>query len=142
MTDVAMDIAKHINAKNDGWWVELKMASEGPGNNLYVHDLPPSPDFAASVIPYEGGASDETFTNPLHTRHPRVQVTIRHPLSHTALERAGDILKYLVQVKDQTINGTDYQRIKNVGEPFEIGPDSSNRQRAVVNFEVSYYDTV
>jgi hypothetical protein len=142
MTDVAVDIQKYMNDKNDGWWADMKMAVDGAGNNLFAHNMPPVPDFAVSVIHYEGGSSDETFANPLHTRHPRVQVMIRHSLDNIAMDRANDVLKYLVQVKDQVINGTTYARIKNVGEPFELGPDSNNRARAVVNFEVSYYDTV
>jgi hypothetical protein len=44
-------------------------------------------------------------------------------------------------VKDEVLNGTLYQRIEPVGEPFEIGPDPSNRQRAAVNMKVSFYDS-
>jgi hypothetical protein len=43
-------------------------------------------------------------------------------------------------VKDQEINGTKYQRIKVVGEPNELGPDSSGRQRVTINFEASFED--
>lgn len=137
--DPAMDIAIYLNTEFD----ELKMVSDSATqNNLFVQNMPPDPDFAVSVIGYEGGPADETFSNPLHTRHPRVQVMVRHPDSYDAMQLAGRILRYLTQVKDQSLNGTVYGRIKNVGEAFEIGPDSSNRERAVVNFAVSFYDSV
>lgn len=143
MSDPAMDIAKYINALTGTWFPELKMVVDSAtANNLFVHDMPNDPDFAVSVMRYEGKAPTETFGNPLHTRNPRIQVQVRHFESNVALDRAGDILRELVKIKDQTINGTRYQRVTAVGEPAEIGPDSKNRERATVNFQVSYYDTV
>ena len=144
MTDPAMDIAKYLSANSGGWWDGLQLTSESSPetSNLFVHDLPNSPDFAIVVHRYEGRPPDETFGNPLLVRNPRIQVMVRHKQSNIALDRAEEVLRYLVQVKDQVLNGTKYQRIKAVGEPFEIGPDPTNRQRAVANFEASFYDSV
>lgn len=141
MSDPAFDIVKYLSAKEDGWWVELKMASESSSSQstIFVHSMPDAPDFAVAAMRYEGRGADETFSNPLHTRHPRVQVMVRHPSSKASLERADEIFVYLNAVKDQVINGTKYQRIKGQGEASELGPDPQGRQRAVINFEVSYY---
>lgn len=143
MTDVSMDIAKFLSANETAPMTWLKMKSESAtGNNLFVNDWPDTPDEACRLVRYEGGPPDETFSNELHTRHPRVQITIRGKLSNVILDRAEAIMKVLSVVKDQTINGTVYQRIKAVGEPFEIGPDKSNRQQAVLNVEASFYDSI
>lgn len=144
--EVEMDIAKFINAMNDTpefpWLSGLKMASDGVGNNLYVNDMPPTPDYAFAIRPYPGTAPTETFRNPVAIRHPRIQIEVRDKKSNVVLARARDLIKILSVVKDQTINGTKYSRIRSIGEPIELGPDSSGRQRATVNFEASYYDTV
>lgn len=143
MTDPAMDIAKFLNAKEDGWFAELKMAAESNNNGtIFVNDLPDNPEFAVSISRYEGRGPDETFSNPVQVRNPRIQITIRHARSNIALDRASDIMKFLSTVKDKVLNGTKYQRIRAVGEPFELGPDSKNRQRAIVNLEVSFYDSI
>lgn len=139
--DIAKDIAKYIN----GGFTELRMIGDAGGqNNLYYNSMPDGPDDAVAVLRYEGRQPDETFSNPLHTRHPRIQITVRRKAgkSSDALNFADDILRFLTVVKDQEIEGTKYQRITPQGEPFEIGPDPKNRERAMVNFEVSYYDTV
>lgn len=143
MTDVAVDIARFIN-KADEEFPELTMSSDNPGvqGNLFYHKMPPLPDFAVSVQKYEGAEPDETFRNPFHERHPRIQILVRHADSLFALNYAEKIMKFLGVVKDQEIEGTKYSRIKSVGEPFEIGPDSSQRQQAVTNLEVSFYDSV
>jgi len=139
MTDPDYDIAKFLIDPNI---TGVDLPSTGGAKNLFVSEMPPDPDFAVSVIRYSGSPPTETFGNPLLIRHPRVQVMVRHTTSKDALTVAGDIVKLLCQVKDQVVNGTTYQRIKSQGEPFEIGPDSRNRQRASVNFTVDYYDSV
>ena len=144
MTDAARDIAKHLSARTDSWFGELQLASESTPETatLFIHDMPDFPDFAVAVFRYEGRPPDETFANPLQVRNPRVQVMVRHKKSNIALDRAEDIFRYLSQIKDEMVNGTKYQRIKPVGEPFELGPDTKSRQRAVANFETSFYDSV
>jgi hypothetical protein len=78
---------------------------------------------------------------PFNVRHPRVQFMIRDPDSNVALDRLTQIMKALGRIRDQDINGTKYQSVSPVGEPEEIGPDSSDRQRASLNMEVSFYDS-
>ena len=141
-TKVVVALTNYLNA-GEGDLAWLTTSVENPTNaTLYKLDMPPSPDSAAAILVYAGKEPDETFTNSLLVRHPRIQITVRDPKSNVALDRAEAILRYLVTVKDQMIGGVRFQRIKPVGEPFELGPDESKRQRAVVNFEVSYYDSI
>lgn len=142
MSDPVLDITKYLNeGTGDLDW--LVRYSDGGGNaSLFMLDMPPSPDNAAAIYRYEGGPPKETFGNVVHTRNPRIQIVVRHKFSEEALKRADQIMLYLAPVKDQIINGTRYARIKPVGEPSEIGPDEQGRQRAVVNFAVSYYDSL
>lgn len=142
MTDICEDLAGYLNASTDPNFAWLTRSSETPGTTgtLFTHSLPPIPDSVAVIQKYEGAAPTETFGNPFSIRHPRIQVLVRDPDSLQALNRAEQIMKFFGVIKDQVINGTEYSRVRAVGEPFEIGPDSSDREQAVVNFEVSFYD--
>lgn len=135
MTDPCKDIQGYLNG-NFG----LTQDPSGDGN-LFAHKMPPSPDFAVCVQKYEGAAPTETFGNELAVRHPRIQIKVRDTVDIVALDKAEEIMKFLTRVKDQVINGTRYQRIRTVGEPFKIGPDSSEREQVTVNFEASFYDS-
>ena len=144
MVDVAMDLAKYLNEQTDPKFAWIKMSStDGPTNaTTFVNDLPDGPNEALGISRYAGRPPDETFENPMQVRNPRVQFLFRSMQSNTALQRGEDVMKFLARIKDQVINGTKYQRVRPVGEPAEIGPDSSNRQRVVLNMEVSFYDTI
>lgn len=143
MVDVAMDLAKYLNANGtDFAWIKMYSTDGAVNANTFVNDLPDTPDEAMGVYRYSGASPSETFSNPVHRRKPRVQFMIRHPKSNVALDRAEAIMKYLAQIKDQTINGTKYARVRPVGEPEEVGPDSSKRQRVTLNMEVEFYDSI
>jgi hypothetical protein len=133
------DIQKMINAQTSGSLGTWKMAADGAGNNLFVHDWPDVPDVAARIVQYEGGPPTEVFGKPLYLRHPRIQVTVRGPKSSTVLSYVEDIYTFLNGITDLIYEGTHYSKIKGVGEPFEIGPDNSDREQAVANFSVDYY---
>lgn len=141
MVDVAMDLAKYLNENNvDFPWIKMFSTDGAAEANTFVNELPDGPDEALAILRYSGEPPVETFGNPFQVRRPRVQFMVRHQYSNIALDRAEDIMKYLSLIKDQTINGTVYERVSPVGEPAEIGPDSSNRQRASLNMKVSFYD--
>ena len=144
MVDVALDLARYLNAIEDSKFSWIKMYSTDGAElaNTFVNDLPDSPDEAMGILRYAGAAPSETFSNPLHVRRPRIQFMIRHPKSSVALQRAEDVMKEVAKIKDQVINGTKYAKVKIVGEPEEIGPDSSKRQRASLNIEVEFYDSI
>jgi hypothetical protein len=137
-----MDIAKYLNANESADLAWMKMSSDGPGNNLFAHEWPDTPTEAVRITNYEGKAPEETFGNPVWKRNPRVQITFRGTRIDVVLKRAEAVFKFLSGVKDQTINGTKYSRIKPVGEPFEIGPDTSDREQVTLNVEVSFHDSL
>ncbi len=142
MSDPVLDIAKHLNAgTGDLSWL-VRFSDNAGTATLFMLDMPSTPDTAAAIYRYEGGPPKETFGNVVHTRNPRIQIVVRDKFAEVALQKADQIMRYLAPIKDQVINGTTYARIKPVGEPSEIGPDSQGRQRAVVNFAVSYYDSL
>jgi hypothetical protein len=142
MSDAPMDIAKYLNAQTGPEFTWIKTYStDGANATFFVNDFPDGPQEAGVIYRYEGEPPSQTFSNPFHVRNPRVQIIVRHPQSEIALERVENIMKLLARVKDEVLNGTLYQRIEPVGEPFEIGPDPSNRQRAAVNMKVSFYDS-
>lgn len=134
MSDWVMDLAKWVNVELD--W--LKMFSDGPGANLFVNDMPDSPDKAAGFFRYGGGPPDETFEDEFLIRNPRLQVLVRDPWSEVSIDRSEIIMKLIGSVKEQTIGTTYFHRIKPVGEVTELGPDSSRRERATINYQVSF----
>lgn len=142
MTDVCKDVQVYM-AANLSWVTLAADAPDGQGN-IFAHKMAPIPDFAVSIQVYSGRfqQSNETFTLPLAIRNPRLQVMVRDFDNVEALAKCEEVLRLLAVVKDQTINGTYYLRIKSVGEPFELGPDAENRQRAVINFEASFTDAL
>lgn len=146
--NIPLELAQYLNSSNSeklGW---LVMYSDNPTPDatpatLYYAAEPPIPDAVMVIQKYEGAAPDETFGNPLQVRKPRIQIKVRDSDDgDLALSRCNDAMEFLCTVKDETINGIRYQRIRPVGEPFEIGPDESDRPQAVVNLEVFYYDSV
>lgn len=143
--DPAMDMVKYLKelaVGGDTRFDWIKLASDDPNSpTAFVNDLPDTPDQAVGVFRYSGRPPDAVFGQPFSVRHPRVQFMIRDPDSEVGLDRLTQIMKVLGVIRDREINGTTYQSVVPQGEPEEVGPDSSDRQRATLNFEVSFYDS-
>lgn len=134
MSDWVMDIARYVNTQFE----ELKMMSEGAGANVFVNDMPATPDFAVAFFRYGGGAPSETFSEPFLIRNPRLQVMVRDPYSERSIDWSERIMKIIGSIKEQQIGGTFFHRVKPVGELTELGPDSTKRERATTNYDVSF----
>lgn len=132
MSDWVMDLARHANTQ----FVWLKLQSDGAGANLFVNDLPDSPDEAVGFFRYGGEAPDELFGNPIVKRNPRMQAMIRDPFSEVSVDRAEQLMKFLGVVTEQQIGDTYFHLVRPVGELTELGPDSARRERVTVNFRV------
>lgn len=142
--DPAMDMVKYLKqlaGNGDTRFDWITLPSDGDNPTTFVNDLPDTPDQALGVFRYSGRPADAVFGQPFSVRHPRVQFIVRDPDSEVGLDRLAQIMKVLGIIRDQTINGTKYQSVEPQGEPEEIGPDSSDRQRASLNMEVSFYDS-
>lgn len=122
-------------------WIKTADLDSPATATAYVNDLPDTPDEAMVLTRYSGREASAVFGNPFQTRHPRVQFMIRSADSNVALDRLTSVMKFLGKIRDTVINGTQYEWLHPIGEPEEIGPDPSDRQRAVLNMEVSFHDS-
>jgi hypothetical protein len=135
MSNMPMDFAVYIDAQI-AWAIRPSTALAGQVGNLFVMDMPDAPDAAAATYQYGGQGPIQTMGNNKLIRRPRLQVVVRDKRVDVALDRSDEIWNLLVAVKEQTINGTYYHRVVAVTEPFEIGPDSNNRERVVCDYEI------
>ena len=140
--DPATDLVRYLRGLGGNFtWIKIPSLDAGVTPTVFVSDLPDKPDSAMVATRYSGSPPSEVFGNPFAVRHPRVQFLIRDPDSDVALDRLVQVMKALGKERNQTINGTFYESVVTVGEPEEIGPDSSDRQRATLNMEVSFHDS-
>lgn len=122
-------------ADNLDW---MKLDSRGATDpNLFFFDLPPNPDLAVALYQYSGRPPLSTFRKPALMRHPRLQVVVRSSSFEEAFNRSVEIRNLLETVKEQDLNSVRYKLIAPQGEPFELGPDTTNRQRVACNYEVT-----
>lgn len=144
--DPCFDLIKYLRDLGAGGdtrfsWIKMSSLDGSANATAFVNDLPDPPAEAVVAVRYAGRPADEVFGNPFYNRHPRIQFLFRHPSSSkTLLDRAVQVMKELGKVRDKVINGTKYE-ITVVSEPEEIGPDTSGRQRATLNLEVSFQDS-
>lgn len=129
------DFAKYIDT-NVAWAI---MESSKVGTevaNLYIMDMPDSPDTCVAVYQYGGVGPLQTFSNNMLIRKPRLQIMVRDPRSNIALDKINEIWELIVGVKEQSVNGNWYHKTVAQGEPEEIGVDSKNRVQFTCNFEI------
>lgn len=144
--DPCLDLVRYLRQLGvDGdtrfQWIKTSSLDSVTTATAFVDDLPDKPNQALVATRYSGKEPSAVFTNPFATRRPRVQFLIRDPDSNVALDRLTQIMKALGSIRSKVINGTQYESVIPVGEPEEIGPDSSDRQRATLNMEVSFHDS-
>ena len=119
-----------------------------PGKNLFLGLMPePTKDpldvpVAASMLSEYGGAAPEYMFGPqsLPTMsHPRLQLVCRDESNNYAAVRAHTetLTRYLESIVNQTINGTFYQRVERVQDPFFMHRDPSRRIYFCCNFDVT-----
>lgn len=127
----------------DTQFAELIKPSAGTPatSNLFIANLPAQqspavPDRAVVISEYPSGSPGETFGDPFKWERTRLQVLVRDKTFQPARDLAYKIMKFLGSVEEQDIGGVRYHKIKALGTPSSIGPDSSDRQRLTVNFDI------
>jgi len=132
---ISQDVAVALDAQFD--WALLPSSAVSPAvGNLFIQDLPDDPDGAIAVFQYGGSAPEETLGNPVLIEKPRTQIIVRDVDITVAFSRSYEIFFWLTALKQVSLNGVSYMRIRPIASPAELGPDSANRQRVVVNYEV------
>lgn len=134
---------EHVRDYLDAQFAELIKPSAGTPatSNLFIANLPSQqsttvPDRAVVLSEYPSGSPGETFGDAFKWERTRLQVLVRDKNFQPARDLAYKIMKFLGAVEEQDIGGVRYHKIKALGTPSSIGPDSSDRQRLTVNFDI------
>lgn len=130
-------LGDYLDANGTLSFLNLPAPSGDTVGNLFLYDLPELPDNSVGLLQYGGTPPTETFGVPLLQEHPRLQVTVRHSDIATAFSWSYSIMQVLTSIKNQTIGGVRFLRVRTVSSPFEIGPDAKNLERVMTNYEVS-----
>lgn len=109
------------------------------GTDLFLGQLPESPDAAVSLIETGGTEPDDTWAgdNPA-IEMPRVQITVRgaEDTYGTTRTTMDTVYKSLCKIKNQTLSGTLWLRCSPIDSPAFLMRDETNRPIFVSNFQV------
>jgi Bacteriophage minor capsid protein len=131
------ELAAYIAAHVAGFSFSLDGST--PGTNIFIHRQPPSPDQSLTLYQYTGAKPQLTLGRTVAWVNPRLQVINRASEAQgvqQAFADAKSVYDLLIAVVDQSVGGTAYISILPSGEPQELGPDPSNRQRVVTSYDV------
>lgn len=118
-----------------GLLADIKTLLTGIETNVYVGDMPDTPDNVFTLFRTGGADPAHSFDDREFTR-PTIQVRIRN-ISYTMAEtKAEQVSAALDGLTEQTINGTRYISIMQQGDILPIGKDAKGRSELTVNFQV------
>lgn len=112
------------------------------GTDLFLSQMPDSPDDAIALYEYAGNTPSRMGDN----RRPGLQVKVRGDYE-TARAKIDEIYTLLSKIGNEyeddapegvTINGTTYLHFETVQEPFPLGVDDNGRHELAQNFIVTY----
>jgi hypothetical protein len=135
---LAVDVATLIQAAG------LVRLGDGAGSlpPLFVGRLPEQPDRLVSLTEY-GGKPPEGSHSGDTRRFPRFQVIVRDGDPEAARELIEDVWRLLHATRGLTraaltVNGTEYEVIVPLSEPFPLMHDSGGRTLMACNFEARW----
>lgn len=129
MADLLDGLARYLAAAG-----HVTYRPDGTGGDLFIEDMPPTPDAAVGLWLYDGPAPDAL--NAYDT--PRLQVRARGgPDPRTSRARAWAIYSELHGLAGvELADGTWLTLAAARGTPAPMGRDSSGRHEHVVNFDL------
>lgn len=113
------------------------------GTDIFFSYEPDEPDTLIVINETGGTRPQHVFSSSAPAwENPRIQVVCRSTDFTIARNKADDIYKILVNVKNQTLaptssaSGALYFRIDAVQSPFSLPQDENKRRRVVCNYDV------
>jgi len=107
------------------------------GTDLFLSQMPPTPDTVVTLYETGGQAPMYTHSSPLQAyERPMFQVIARDPSYVAARNKINSIWKTLGAIKNTSITDAFYLMIMPRQSPFDMGDDENKRSRLVVNFDV------
>ncbi len=114
--------------------VHAYLTANSQGTNLYMGRLPDSPDASVAIYPTSGLPPMETLSHAgVALERPGFQIAVRDRAYATARSRAEAIYK-LLQLSNQDLSGTRYQRVMPLSSPFILTRDLNDRTIIACNF--------
>lgn len=111
------------------------------GTDIFVNQLPDTPDEAISVYDTPGLESDQAFNDGSAGEavliHPAVQVRKRHTDGDDAMDDALGIFNELDGLGKATLNSVDYEYIKANHMPYLLEIDEKRRPVVVCNYQLT-----
>jgi len=116
--------------------VDIKSLITGVNANIYLGDLPDTPDNCIGL--YQTGGQDPQHqlgasTEEVHET-PTFQVRLRNTTYATANTEAEQVKDVLDGLINQVVNGNEYKSIFMQGDINSLGRDGRNRVNLSVNF--------
>ena len=102
------------------------------GADLFIGQIPPSPDDCIALFEYAGEPPDLHWEG----EYPGLQVIARAKKYTDARSTIEQVKNVLHGVVEETINGTRYLLIHARQSPETLGKDENGRQLFVVNFRI------
>jgi len=115
---------------------KLIAASVGTTSNIFIGEMPDTPDACICLYEYAGSPPDLTHDSQ-EIEHPGLQVKVRNASYSTGRAKIESVVTALHLTANTTLTATKYLFIRANQSPFCLGRDASRRWEWVVNFTVS-----
>lgn len=102
------------------------------GTDLFLGQMPDSPDVCVGVHAYGGAAPDDVTG----CEYPKFQLQVRSTSPETAYAKAYGLMKGLHSLRSVALGTTLYHCITADSDPIPIGADGRGRWTYTVNFSV------
>lgn len=108
------------------------------GTNLFLSNLPDSPDTCVTVYHTTGSSAGETFGSSVPLmEYAVIQVVARAESFSTAESLARDLYTLLAGLIQTEVNSVLYHRVAPRQAPFPLERDDQNRMVFVCNYDVT-----
>ena len=104
--------------------------------NLFVGMEPPTPDNTVTIFDTPGAGPQLTFDRDERYDYPTIQIRVRNQNYLDGYTMIHNIKILLHGLSHETWNGTTYELIKCMQDPFILDYDANGLPRFVCNFEI------
>lgn len=108
------------------------------GSDLFIGREPAKPDFVVTIFDTPGRPPLLTFQGNDGSQYyyPSVQIRVRTNYYTTGWNKINDIKTVLHGIHNEIWNGTTYDIIRCISEPFMLDWDENNRVRFVSTYNI------
>ena len=105
------------------------------GTNIFLSNMPASPDACVALYEYAGNARERSFGGDV-LESPGLQVRVRNTTYSAARTKIESVIAALDGVNNTTVNNKRYLSVLVQQSPTPMGSDQNGRKEFTVNFIV------